>query len=261
MAGSYTGIDGTSFSAPHVAGAMALLLSAFPGMTVSELEAALSASATDLGAKGPDNAYGRGLIDVVKGYSYLKSNTSTVRILSIPGQDGWVKESAGAAGIGRGVNSRAYLYVGDNAQNCQFKAILSFDTGSIPDNAVITSATLVLTRRLVMGDNPFTTHRACRVDVVNGAFNGAALEDADFNAAPTAARIASMSNPGTDGAKSKGIFNEAGLKAINKTGLTQLRLYFALPTDDDDVKDMMVFWGDAGSEAQLPRLGVTYITP
>jgi bacillopeptidase F len=68
---SYVTVDGTSIAAPHVSGVMALLLSAFPGLQVSELEAALKTSSTDLGAGGPDSDYGYGLIDAVNAYNYL----------------------------------------------------------------------------------------------------------------------------------------------------------------------------------------------
>jgi bacillopeptidase F len=68
---SYTYSSGTSFSAPHVTGAMALLLAAHPEATVADLEQSLVASAIDLGATGPDNAYGNGLIDVVAAESWL----------------------------------------------------------------------------------------------------------------------------------------------------------------------------------------------
>jgi bacillopeptidase F len=63
--------SGTSFAAPHVAGAMTLLLSAFPELTVSELEAALIDTAVDLGDMGPDNDYGFGMIDVMAAYRSL----------------------------------------------------------------------------------------------------------------------------------------------------------------------------------------------
>jgi serine protease AprX len=63
--------SGTSFAAPHVAGAMTLLLSAFPELTVSELEAALIDTAVDLGDIGPDNNYGFGMIDVMAAYRSL----------------------------------------------------------------------------------------------------------------------------------------------------------------------------------------------
>jgi subtilisin family serine protease len=68
---SYVSVTGTSFAAPHVSGALALLRSAFPTATVAELEAALSATAVDLGAPGPDHDSGAGLIDVRAAYDRL----------------------------------------------------------------------------------------------------------------------------------------------------------------------------------------------
>jgi subtilisin family serine protease len=67
----YAEVDGTSFAAPHVAGAMALLRSALE-VSVGDLEAALVASAQDLGLGGPDNDYGNGLVDVAAAYQLLK---------------------------------------------------------------------------------------------------------------------------------------------------------------------------------------------
>jgi serine protease AprX len=66
LLGGYVEEIGTSFAAPHVSGAMAVLLQAYPGATVGELESVLKDSALDLGTAGPDNAYGYGLIDLVQ---------------------------------------------------------------------------------------------------------------------------------------------------------------------------------------------------
>ena len=68
---SYLSVSGTSFAASHVTGAFALLKSAVPGATLDELEAALEETASDLGATGPDDQYGAGLIDVVAAHARL----------------------------------------------------------------------------------------------------------------------------------------------------------------------------------------------
>ena len=73
--GSYYYVTGTSIAVPHAAGAMALLLSAFPDTRIAELEAVLKSSATDLGPVGADNSYGYGLLNVRKAYDLLNFNT------------------------------------------------------------------------------------------------------------------------------------------------------------------------------------------
>jgi serine protease AprX len=70
---SYTSVSGTSFSAPHVAATMALLRQFNPDASVAQLEQALTAAATDLGANGADNDYGHGLIDAVAASDQLGS--------------------------------------------------------------------------------------------------------------------------------------------------------------------------------------------
>ncbi len=70
---SYAFVSGSSFSAPHVSGAMALLLSANPELSVAELESTLISSATDLGTPGPDNDFGNGLLDVAASYNTFAS--------------------------------------------------------------------------------------------------------------------------------------------------------------------------------------------
>ncbi len=65
---------GTSFAAPHVSGAMALLLSGRPVSLAGKpdaLGAALTTSAHDLGPVGPDNAYGYGRLDAANAVSML----------------------------------------------------------------------------------------------------------------------------------------------------------------------------------------------
>lgn len=68
-------VSGTSFAAPHVSGAAALLLQAFPGLAPSDIETALKQSAQDLGAAGPDDVYGHGMIDVQAAYLALIPRT------------------------------------------------------------------------------------------------------------------------------------------------------------------------------------------
>jgi bacillopeptidase F len=74
---AYNVVSGTSFAAPHITGAMALLKSAFPDLPVSQIETALYDSAVDLGQSGADDQFGYGLADVFAAYNQLLSDFGT----------------------------------------------------------------------------------------------------------------------------------------------------------------------------------------
>lgn len=61
--GSYAWESGTSMAAPHVAGVAALVKSRFVDLAGAALAARLVGSASDLGAPGPDEAFGAGRVD------------------------------------------------------------------------------------------------------------------------------------------------------------------------------------------------------
>ena len=57
-------LDGTSFAAPIVSGAIAVIREAFPYMQATEITNLLFATARDLGADGVDAIYGHGMLDM-----------------------------------------------------------------------------------------------------------------------------------------------------------------------------------------------------
>jgi len=71
LGGFYTRATGTSLAAPHVAGALALLLSARPDLPPELHEAAILSAAVDLGPLGPDNTFGKGRLDILAAYNSL----------------------------------------------------------------------------------------------------------------------------------------------------------------------------------------------
>jgi hypothetical protein len=58
-------ISGTSFSAPMISGAAALVMQRWPSLTAHEVADILFETATDLGVPGTDGIYGRGLLNIV----------------------------------------------------------------------------------------------------------------------------------------------------------------------------------------------------
>jgi bacillopeptidase F len=70
---SYANVSGSSMAAPHVAGVLALLASAFPAASVDQLESAVLRSAQDLGDSGPDSTFGFGLVRALAAYQLLSA--------------------------------------------------------------------------------------------------------------------------------------------------------------------------------------------
>lgn len=56
---------GTSFAAPRVAGAAALVKQKFPNLTASQLKQVILQTAEDLGSPGVDSVYGHGKLDIL----------------------------------------------------------------------------------------------------------------------------------------------------------------------------------------------------
>lgn len=61
--------SGTSFAAPQIAGAVALLRQAFPNLTATQVVNLLLTTARDAGASGTDSIYGRGIMDIGKAFA------------------------------------------------------------------------------------------------------------------------------------------------------------------------------------------------
>ena len=68
--GGYSVMSGTSMATPHVAGVAALVRSAHPTYTVSQIDAALLSTAEDLGSAGRDDTYGYGRVNAAAAVAY-----------------------------------------------------------------------------------------------------------------------------------------------------------------------------------------------
>jgi subtilisin family serine protease len=86
LLGGYSMATGTSMAAPHVSGSLALLLNAFPDLTVDQQESALLNSAVELGNPSPDNIYGHGQIDALAAFDWLVDTLGSPPNPGAPGQ-------------------------------------------------------------------------------------------------------------------------------------------------------------------------------
>ncbi|KAK0349539.1 hypothetical protein LTR94_032705, partial [Friedmanniomyces endolithicus] len=69
-------VNGTSFASPAVAGALALLLEAFPNLTGREAVDILLRTGADLGDAGTDVTFGRGALDIARAFQPVGATAS-----------------------------------------------------------------------------------------------------------------------------------------------------------------------------------------
>ncbi len=175
--------------------------------------------------------------------------------------DGWVLESGETTNKGGTLNNTGNLFnLGDNLRDQQYRAILSFNTAMLPDNAVITKVTLRIKKQGLVGTNPFTTHGKILLDIRTGVFsNLAGLQLTDFQAAASQAWAGSIGNSAT--AWFSGNLNAAGRSKINPKGLTQIRLRFAKDDNNDNNNDFLKFFSGNAPLASRPTLIIEYYIP
>jgi hypothetical protein len=104
--------SGTSFSAPTISGAVALLAQAFPNLTGKQIVDILFKSADDLGATGVDNIYGQGGLDIKRAFQPLGATTMADSQTPVSGDNGDLPGAAGDAGAASGASLGAIILDG-----------------------------------------------------------------------------------------------------------------------------------------------------
>jgi hypothetical protein len=144
--GQFQTVTGTSVAAPHATGAAALLLSAHPGLTPDQLVTSLLEGAVDLGAVGPDDVTGAGLLDVAAAdneptlfadgfesgsFSAWSGATTNHGSLAVTG----VAAVEGSFGMAASIANTAGMFVTDRTPSGErsYRAAFSFD----PNGALI----------------------------------------------------------------------------------------------------------------------------
>jgi hypothetical protein len=185
----------------------------------------------------------------------------TAILKSVNTNDGWILESTETSGNGGTLNSIAATFnLGDDPSDKQYRAILHFDTSSLPDTAVITSATLKIKKQGLMGTDPFTILGDLKASVRKPAFGTATLAVSDFKSAPGKNNVATFSNTPVSNWYSA-LVNNTGKVYINRAGTTQFRLAFTTDDNNDNGADLMKFYSGNAGAGSRPQLIIQYYVP
>ena len=191
---------------------------------------------------------------------------TVVTFTSIGSEDGQILESAAGAGTGGTTSSTGSLHVGDDASNRSYRSIVSFDTSSLPEDAIIVEATVKVRRTALTGGMPFDLFRLdgnATFDIKSGAFGGAnALAAGDFSAPADMDGAADILTPYQNGLQVNGRFREAAFPFINTQGRTQMRLRMMSGSNYNNAMDRVSFGdGSNSTAANRPVLEVKYRLP
>ncbi len=191
------------------------------------------------------------------------STSSTMSYTSTAAEDGYILESSQTSGLGGSINGTGNTFrVGDDASSRQYRAILSFDTSNLPDNATITSVTLRIKQAGSGGSNPYGTLGNIMGDIISGAFTGSnALQASDFQATSSKNGALSIPNAPTNGVYAKAM-SSTYFQYVNKAGVTQLRLRFATGDNNNGIADYLSFYtGETATTLNRPTLVIKYTVP
>ena len=161
-------------------------------------------------------------------FTKFRGNPAATFISQGGGRDGWTDGSAA------GVDG---IRMGDTGADA-YHGIVSFDTASLPDGAIITDASLYMLRSAASGTNPFTSNNLGipTVDIAKGSFGAPEVEVSDDTASADAVDVGCTHGSVSDDFYALRVdITGAGLSSINDNGLTQLRLAFPDIDADEDV--------------------------
>ena len=97
--------NGTSFSAPTVSGAVALMAQAFPNLTGKQIVSILFQTADDLGAPGVDSIYGNGRLDIQRAFQPIGTTSLANSKIRSPLEAGPISPRGGVAVAGVGLTA------------------------------------------------------------------------------------------------------------------------------------------------------------
>ena len=190
---------------------------------------------------------------------------------SIAADDGWILESSTTQNTANSdgfINDTGLLMAlgnqlttGTNPQRQQ-RVILSFDTGSLPDNATIQSAVLQIKQYQTVPADPFVAFGPLHVDVRKGIFGTlSTMQLMDFDAGASATSVANFNSTPANGWYSATLpATGPGLSNINLVGNTQFRLRFDTHLVLT-IASMNFYSGNYSNVAFRPELTIMYTLP
>ncbi|MFZ5856174.1 MAG: beta strand repeat-containing protein [Chloroflexota bacterium] len=193
------------------------------------------------------------------GNSFYTVN-KTLQYQSINTNDGWTLESTATSNRGGSFNATTTTFnLGDDASRKQYRAILHFNTATLPDTAVITSVTLKIKKATGSKGNT-STLGALLVDMKKPSFGTAVLAKTDFEAAAGKSSIFDLFKIASGWYSAT--MKSTGFTYVNRTGTTQFRLRFTKGDDGDSLADYLVFYsGNVAAVASRPQLIINYYVP
>jgi len=208
---------------------------------------------------------GTGNGSFVKGETYTKTlrRPESMIFRSNGGSDGWIVENGEDGSLGGSLNTTETTFnIGDDQLDRQYRALLSFPTAYLPDNALILSAILSINKQGMTGTDPFTTHGNIIVDIKSGGFSIGAVRTSDFQAAANLDSAGIIQNNPVDTVYWS-LLDPAAYAFISRTSGTQFRLYFETDDNDDMNSDYIKFYsGDYEDRLAIrPRLTIEYYVP
>ncbi len=137
--GGYGEAEGTSFAAPHVSGAAALVWQMFPNFTADQVRQTLLGTARDIGAPGVDELYGYGLLNAGKAVlGPGRFDWGDFHVVQPTGTSVWYNDISGAGGLIKS-GSGTLVLNGDNT----YSGPTRVDEGRLAVMGSITSPTFV----------------------------------------------------------------------------------------------------------------------
>ena len=212
--------------------------------------------------------------DAEPGKSELHRASADHRVHPVHWRARWLdpEETGENTNVGGTVNygQRAFR-LGDDAARRQYRAVVSFNTGSLRDDAVVVAVQLKLTRQSVTpaGTSPFSIFKGLRIDVKKGFFGpfDARWSPETSRQVPanrTWARSIRLRQELTTRSASPRVRYPYVNKAGTDAGLTQLRLQFVLDDNNNGMANYISFFsGNHTIASYRPQLLIKYyvVTP